>query len=83
MLKICVLAFIIIYIITQGGAIIMVDVKRINELAKKSREVGLTEEEKIEQQKLRRAYLDAIRANIISQLGDPEDYKKNKGGTKS
>lgn len=61
----------------------MVDVKRINELAKKSREVGLTEEEKIEQQKLRRAYLDAIRANIISQLGDPEDYKNNKGGTKS
>lgn len=61
----------------------MVDVKRINELAKKSREQGLTEEEKAEQQKLRRAYLDAIRANIISQLGDPDEYKKNKGGTKS
>ena len=61
----------------------MVDVKRINELAKKAKEQGLTEEEKLEQQKLRRAYLDAIRANIVSQLGDPEEYKKNKGGVKS
>lgn len=61
----------------------MVDVKRINELAKKAREQGLTDEEKLEQQALRRAYLDAIRLNIISQLGDPEDYKKNKGGKKS
>ncbi len=59
----------------------MVDVKRINYLAKKAREEGLTEEEKLEQQQLRRAYLDAIRANLESQLGDPEEYKKNKGGS--
>ena len=61
----------------------MIDVKRINELAKKQKEVGLTEEEKLEQQKLRRAYIDAIRNNIVCQLGDPEEYKKNKGGEKS
>lgn len=61
----------------------MIDVKRINELAKKQKEVGLTEEEKLEQQKLRRAYIDAIRNNIVGQLGDPEEYKKNKGGEKS
>ena len=43
-------------------------IDRINELAKKAKEVGLTEEEKVEQQKLRREYLDAVKANIIAQL---------------
>lgn len=43
-------------------------VERINELAKKARESGLTPEEKAEQQKLRQEYLAAMRANIISQL---------------
>lgn len=54
------------------------NVQRINELAKKSKTVGLTEEEKKEQEKLRREYLDAIRANIVGQLGSPEEYKKLK-----
>ena len=54
----------------------MVNVKRINELAKKAKTVGLTKEEKEEQAKLRQEYLDAIKVNIISQLGNPEDYKK-------
>jgi len=35
----------------------MFNIERINFLAKKSREVGLTEEEKIEQQKLRREFI--------------------------
>ena len=51
------------------------NVERINELAKKSKTVGLTEEEKVEQAKLRREYLDAIRNSLIGQLGNPEDYK--------
>lgn len=54
----------------------MIDVERINFLAKKSREVGLTEEEKIEQQKLRREYIDSLKNNLRAQLGNPEDYKK-------
>ena len=58
----------------------MIDVERINFLAKKSREVGLTEEEKIEQAKLRREYIDSVLGNIKGQLGNPSDYKK--GGKK-
>ena len=42
--------------------------KRINELAKKAREVGLTEEEKAEQAKLRQEWIAAFRQNMISQL---------------
>ena len=42
--------------------------KRINELAKKAREVGLTEEEKAEQATLRQEWLAAFRQNMISQL---------------
>ena len=52
------------------------NVQRINELAKKAKTVGLTEEEKKEQEKLRKEYLAAIRKNLVSQLGSPEDYKK-------
>ncbi|MBO5713222.1 MAG: DUF896 domain-containing protein [Clostridia bacterium] len=54
------------------------NVERINELAKKSKTVGLTEEEKVEQAKLRREYLDAIRNSIVGQLGSPEEYKNQK-----
>lgn len=46
----------------------MVDIARINFLAKKSREVGLTEEEKVEQQKLRREYIDSVVGNMRSSL---------------
>ena len=37
---------------------------RINELAKKSKEVGLTEEEKAEQKALRDAYIAEFRASF-------------------
>lgn len=46
----------------------MVNVLRINELAKKARESGLTEEEKLEQAELRRQYIDSMRMSLASQL---------------
>ncbi|CAM5788851.1 MULTISPECIES: DUF896 domain-containing protein [Brevibacillus] len=44
------------------------EIKRINELAKKSREAGLTEEEKQEQKKLRQKYIDAVKMSLRSNL---------------
>ena len=43
-------------------------IKRINALAKKQKAEGLTEEEKAEQQKQRREYIDAYKRSLISQL---------------
>ena len=52
-------------------------IKRINELYKKSKEEGLNEEEKEEQQKLRRRYIDSVKANFKVQLDGVEPKKKN------
>ena len=41
---------------------------RINELSKKSKEAGLTAEEKIEQEKLRKEYIADCRANLEHTL---------------
>ncbi len=43
-------------------------VQRINELSKKSKSVGLTDEEKLEQQKLRQKYISGFRNNLKSTL---------------
>ncbi len=43
-------------------------ISRINELARKSKESGLTENEKIEQAKLRREYIDSMKNNLEAQL---------------
>ena len=43
-------------------------IARINELARKSKTVGLTPEEKAEQAVLRKEYLAAIRKSLESQL---------------
>lgn len=44
------------------------EINRINELYHKSKSVGLTEEEKEEQAKLRRAYIDDFKKNLRGAL---------------
>jgi len=55
-------------------------INRINELARKSKTVGLTEEEKQEQAVLRREYIDAVKASLVSNLDNTYvmDEKGNK-----
>ncbi len=43
-------------------------IARINELAKKAKTEGLTEEETAERSKLRRIYIDNVKANLVGQL---------------
>ena len=43
-------------------------IARLNELARKKKTIGLTEEEKQEQAMLRQEYLTAIRASLEAQL---------------
>lgn len=43
-------------------------IARINELARKQRETGLSEEEKAEQNRLRRIYIDNIKQQVRQQL---------------
>ncbi len=58
------------------------EIKRINELAKKAKESGLSEEEKTEQKKLRQKYIDAVRASLKANLDSiryVEDMDENGG----
>ena len=52
-------------------------IKRINELYKKSKEEGLNNEEKEEQQILRRRYIDSVKSNFRAQLETVEVKKRN------
>lgn len=59
-------------------------IARINELAKKKKTTGLTEEESTEQKELYRLYLSSIRENVRSQLdsieivdGENDNVKKS------
>lgn len=45
-------------------------IARINELYHKSKTTGLTEEEKAEQQKLRKEFVQAVRTNLRGQLNN-------------
>lgn len=43
-------------------------IARINALAKKNKEEGLTPEETAERDKLRRIYIDSVKSNLVGQL---------------
>ncbi len=57
---------------------------RINELAKKAKTVGLTPDELAERDKLRRIYIDNVKASLTGQLDNtyivyPDGTKKKVG----
>ena len=55
-------------------------IARINELARKAKTEGLTPEEIAERDKLRRIYIDSVKANLTGQLDNTYivDEKGNK-----
>lgn len=53
-------------------------INRINELYRKSKAEGLTEEEAVEQKLLRKEYVEAFRQNLRGQL-DRIDVKEKDG----
>ncbi|MDE6798087.1 MAG: DUF896 domain-containing protein [Ruminococcus sp.] len=61
-------------------------IDRINELARKSKSTGLTEEEKAEQTALRNEYRQSVVGNLRAELNNTyimtPDGKKRKIGTK-
>ena len=52
-------------------------IKRINELYKKSKEEGLNNAEKEEQQILRRRYIDSVKSNFRAKIDTVELKKRN------
>lgn len=55
-----------------------IKIQRINELAKKAKTEGLTEEERAEQKLLRDEYRADFRKSLISQLDNIEFVDENK-----
>lgn len=55
-------------------------IARINELARKAKETTLTTEELEERDKLRRIYIDSVKANLVGQLENT--YLVRPDGTK-
>ena len=53
------------------------DIERINFLAKKAKTEGLTEEEKKEQARLRREYIDSVVGNLRAQLDNTYTVDEN------
>lgn len=55
----------------------MLNIKRINELYHKSKTPeGLTDEERKEQEILRREYIDSVKASFTSQMGPADEWKQ-------
>ena len=52
-------------------------IKRINDLYHKQKGEGLTEEEKAEQAKLRREYIDLVKGNLKGQLDNINIQEKD------
>ena len=64
----------------EGEAMLSARIRRINELARKQKSVGLTNEEKLEQAELRKAYIDNLKQSLRIQLDSikfAEDEKKD------
>ena len=55
-------------------------IARINDLAHKAKAQGLTEEELVERDKLRRIYIDSVKASLVGQLENT--YIVSPDGTK-
>ena len=55
-------------------------ITRINVLAKKAKTEGLTAEETAERDRLRRIYIDSVKANLVGQLENT--YLLRPDGTK-
>ena len=55
-------------------------IARINELARKAKADGLTAEELTERDKLRRIYIDSVKASLVGQLENT--YIVSPDGTK-
>ncbi len=55
-------------------------IARINVLAKKAKSQGLTEEELAERDKLRRIYIDSVKADLVGSLENA--YIVNPDGSK-
>ena len=55
-------------------------IARINVLARKAKDVGLTPEEVEERDRLRRIYIDSVKANLVGQLENT--YIVSPDGTK-
>ena len=53
------------------------NLERINELARKSKIMGLTAEEIAEQRELRQRYIEAVRRNLRGQLDNIDVIEKN------
>ena len=59
-------------------------IARINELAKKAKTEGLSQEETVERDKLRRIYIDNVKASLVGHLEntyivDPDGTKHKVG----
>ena len=59
-------------------------IERINQLAKKAKAEGLTQEELAERDKLRRIYIDSVKASLVGQLEntyilEPDGTKRKLG----